>query len=110
MVGFKGDTNAATAIRAKASFSETASNVIYISLRWMPFLLTPSPIFCPVSIPSPFPGTADEFIMKEGVGNIVFDFEDTRFMDSSGIGAILGRYKRMREIGGRVAVCMSGIV
>ncbi len=26
-------------------------------------------------------------------------------MDSSGIGAILGRYKRMREIGGRVAVC-----
>ena len=46
--------------------------------------------------------TADDYIMKEGVGNIVFDFEDTRFMDSSGIGIIIGRYKKISYFGGRV--------
>ena len=38
---------------------------------------------------------ADDYIMKEGIGNIVFDFEDTMFMDSSGIGVIMGRYKKV---------------
>ena len=31
---------------------------------------------------------ADDYIMQSGVGNVVFDFEDTKFMDSSGIGII----------------------
>ena len=46
--------------------------------------------------------TADDYIMKEGVGNVVFDFEDTRFMDSSGIGIIIGRYKKISYFGGKV--------
>lgn len=46
--------------------------------------------------------TADRYIIKEGVGNVVFDFEDTRFMDSSGIGIILGRYKKLSYFGGKV--------
>ena len=46
--------------------------------------------------------TADDDIMKEGVGNVVFDFEDTRFMDSSGIGIIIGRYKKISYFGGKV--------
>ena len=45
---------------------------------------------------------ADDYIMKEGVGNVVFDFEDTRFMDSSGIGIIIGRYKKISYFGGKV--------
>ena len=45
---------------------------------------------------------ADEYIMKEGVGNVVFDFEDTRFMDSSGIGIIIGRYTQISYFGGKV--------
>jgi stage II sporulation protein AA (anti-sigma F factor antagonist) len=45
---------------------------------------------------------ADEFILQEQVGNIVFDFEDTRFMDSSGIGVIMGRYKKIAYFGGKV--------
>lgn len=45
---------------------------------------------------------ADEYIMKEGVGNVVFDFEETRFMDSSGIGIIIGRYKKISYFGGKV--------
>lgn len=47
---------------------------------------------------------ADKFILQENVGNIVFDFEDTRFMDSSGIGIIMGRYKKIACFGGRVFV------
>mgnify|MGYP002660213219 CR=1 FL=1 len=46
--------------------------------------------------------TADRYILKEGVGNVVFDFEKTRFMDSSGIGIIIGRYKKITCFGGRV--------
>ena len=46
--------------------------------------------------------TADKYIVTEGVGNVVFDFEDTKFMDSSGIGIILGRYKKISYFGGKV--------
>ena len=45
---------------------------------------------------------ADDYIMQSGVGNVVFDFEDTKFMDSSGIGMIMGRYKNIRFAGGTV--------
>ena len=46
--------------------------------------------------------TADEYIMQEGVGTVVFEFEKTRFMDSSGIGIIIGRYKKISYFGGKV--------
>ncbi|HKM03925.1 MAG TPA: anti-sigma factor antagonist [Lachnospiraceae bacterium] len=45
---------------------------------------------------------ADEFIVNSKVKNIVFDFEETRFMDSSGIGVIMGRYKKISCFGGKV--------
>ncbi|TCL60475.1 SpoIIAA-like anti-anti-sigma regulatory factor [Kineothrix alysoides] len=45
---------------------------------------------------------ADRFIMQNRVSNVVFDFEDTRFMDSSGIGIIMGRYKKISCFGGKV--------
>mgnify|MGYP003306345709 FL=1 len=45
---------------------------------------------------------ADDYIMREGIANLVFDFEDTRFMDSSGIGIIIGRYKKIAYFGGKV--------
>ena len=47
-----------------------------------------------------------EGYLKEGeIRHLVFDFTYTTFMDSSGIGALLGRYKRMRERGGTVMIC-----
>lgn len=46
--------------------------------------------------------TADRYIVKEPVKNIVFDFEDTRFMDSSGVGIVVGRYKKIACFGGKV--------
>ncbi|MBR6527150.1 MAG: STAS domain-containing protein [Lachnospiraceae bacterium] len=42
--------------------------------------------------------------LREGIKHLVFDFSRTTFMDSSGIGALLGRYKRMRERGGSVMI------
>mgnify|MGYP000130253117 CR=1 FL=1 len=33
------------------------------------------------------------------VKKLIFDFENTEFMDSSGIGLIMGRYKKLQENG-----------
>lgn len=46
----------------------------------------------------------DKRIMKEEVDHVIFDFEGTRFMDSSGIGILMGRYKKMQFIGGKVMI------
>ncbi len=45
---------------------------------------------------------ADMLLLDDKVKNIVFDFEDTTFMDSSGIGIIVGRYKKISCFGGKV--------
>ena len=37
--------------------------------------------------------------------NLIFDFTKVSFMDSSGIGMILGRYRKMGEQEGRIAIC-----
>ncbi len=42
------------------------------------------------------------------IARIVLDFSAVSFMDSTGIGVILGRYKRMRERGGDVALYGAG--
>jgi stage II sporulation protein AA (anti-sigma F factor antagonist) len=47
---------------------------------------------------------ADHVILESRVNQVVFDFEDTRFMDSSGIGILIGRYKLMSCFGGKVYV------
>ena len=46
----------------------------------------------------------DALIADTGVRRLVFDMNELRFMDSSGIGLILGRYKLMTRRGGSVAV------
>lgn len=48
--------------------------------------------------------TADYYIMSGRVVNVVFDFSDTSFMDSSGIGIVVGRYKKVSCVGGKVFV------
>ena len=45
---------------------------------------------------------ADHLIDKEHIRYIIFDFADTSFMDSSGIGVIMGRYKKVYMMGGEV--------
>lgn len=36
--------------------------------------------------------------------NIIFDFSEVNFMDSSGIGVVIGRYKKVAQYGGKAAV------
>ena len=46
----------------------------------------------------------DALIDDQRVRRLVFDVRDLEFMDSSGIGLIIGRYKRLSRRGGSVAV------
>lgn len=48
--------------------------------------------------------TADGLLEQGQSDNIVFDFKDTVFMDSSGIGVIMGRYKKVKQHGGYIGV------
>jgi stage II sporulation protein AA (anti-sigma F factor antagonist) len=45
---------------------------------------------------------ADRYLIRDEVHHVVFDFERTRFMDSSGIGIIMGRYRKISCFGGKV--------
>lgn len=54
------------------------------------------------------PGLAeqiDELWLNGTADKIVFDFARTRFMDSSGIGLLVGRYRKAESLGGQVFVC-----
>lgn len=46
----------------------------------------------------------DEAIEYHRPQNLVLDFGGVSFMDSSGIGLVMGRYKLMKSIGGTVSV------
>ena len=46
----------------------------------------------------------DALIADSSVRSLILDFTALQFMDSSGIGVVLGRYRQMRERGGQVAV------
>ena len=46
----------------------------------------------------------DLILSENYIRRIIFDFSSTRFMDSSGIGLVMGRYKLMNTFGGAVTV------
>jgi stage II sporulation protein AA (anti-sigma F factor antagonist) len=46
----------------------------------------------------------DNILISKSVRNIIFDFKNINFMDSSGIGVIIGRYKKISNDGGKVSV------
>lgn len=49
---------------------------------------------------------ADKLLISKGIQHVIFDFSSVKFMDSSGIGVIVGRYKKLKLVGGGcVAVC-----
>lgn len=47
---------------------------------------------------------ADKLIDRNNIKYIVFDFSGAGFMDSAGIGVIMGRYRKVIFIGGKTAV------
>lgn len=46
----------------------------------------------------------DALLTDPSIHSLILDFSALQFMDSSGIGVILGRYRRLRDRGGQVAV------
>lgn len=50
----------------------------------------------------------DRLVQTEDVREIVFDFSETIFCDSSGIGMLMGRYKIMQALGGDVRAVQVG--
>ena len=46
----------------------------------------------------------DALLSDPGVRTLILDFSALQFMDSSGIGVILGRYRILRDRGGSMAV------
>lgn len=53
---------------------------------------------------------SDRLIDAGNMKHVIFDFNDVGFMDSSGIGLIMGRYKKVMFLGGRAAVTNVGEV
>lgn len=51
----------------------------------------------------------DLLLAENYITKIVFDFSKTVFMDSSGIGILLNRYKQMQRSGGKVALYGAGV-
>ena len=47
---------------------------------------------------------SDHLIERNHIRYVIFDFAETNFMDSSGIGVIMGRYKLVKNRGGKVTV------
>ena len=47
---------------------------------------------------------SDHLIERNHIRYVIFDFKETDFMDSSGIGLVMGRYRLMQELGGELRV------
>lgn len=47
---------------------------------------------------------SDKVFDNERINYLIFDFKDTEFMDSSGIGLITGRFRKVHDSGGQVCV------
>ncbi len=46
----------------------------------------------------------DAEMIKATTKNIIFDFSKVTFMDSSGIGVIMGRYKNIQKLNGKAVI------
>ncbi len=46
----------------------------------------------------------DRAIQKNPVKNLIFDFKDLNFMDSSGVGVVIGRYKQIQKLNGMTSL------
>ncbi len=47
----------------------------------------------------------DEAVLEHKPKKLVIDFDKLTFMDSSGIGLVMGRYKTAAEVGATLTVC-----
>ena len=49
--------------------------------------------------------SVDRMIVMQRPGTLILDLEGVNFMDSSGLGLILGRYKKIKELDGNMYLC-----
>ena len=50
-------------------------------------------------------GKIIEIIDKYNIKNVVFNLNEVEFMDSTGIGMIIGRYNQIKKKGGKIILC-----
>ncbi|EHI97973.1 MULTISPECIES: anti-sigma F factor antagonist [unclassified Clostridium] len=46
----------------------------------------------------------DDRIDRDNIDKVILNFSEVTFMDSSGIGAVLGRYKKISNKGGKLCI------
>ncbi|MFA5536883.1 MAG: anti-sigma F factor antagonist [Bacillota bacterium] len=51
-----------------------------------------------------FRNIVEKDLLKNKSLNLILDLDKVTFIDSSGLGVILGRYRRIREQGGKMAI------
>lgn len=51
-----------------------------------------------------FRNLVERDLNRTGAQNLILDLEGLTFIDSSGLGVVLGRYRRIREQGGKMAI------
>lgn len=57
-----------------------------------------------VHVADDFRKVLDDELIKNQVKNILLNLADVTFIDSSGLGVILGRYKKINVLGGKIFV------
>lgn len=53
-------------------------------------------------------GMIEEAVTEKKAKHLILDFSALRFMDSSGIGMVIGRYKLIKSLGGALFLVCSG--
>jgi stage II sporulation protein AA (anti-sigma F factor antagonist) len=51
-----------------------------------------------------FRDTVDKILLDKSLKNLILDISEVNFIDSSGLGAILGRYKILQQRGGKMSI------
>lgn len=46
-----------------------------------------------------------DMIYKNSIKHVILNLQSVTFMDSSGLGVVLGRYKEVLQLGGEMVVC-----
>jgi stage II sporulation protein AA (anti-sigma F factor antagonist) len=57
-----------------------------------------------LSVTDDFRKILEDNLKKHPIDHLVFNLSQVSFLDSSGLGVILGRYKRLAQQGGRVSL------